>query len=286
MLPDKQICPEKTYLLKLANGLGWNISSDPSARPWVDLLAGIMSLPEKEDPRFASLLYRRKESPSPPEGWRECDLCEIRLLYREDSRDMVCELRQDPAGRVHLWTALFPVYRDVCFSGGLPLHGALVEKDGAGILLAGPADAGKTTCTRRLPASWKVLSDEESVIVRDEKGLYIAHPFPTWSRLSEESEVPQWKVESSVPLRAIFFIAKSSRDSAVRAGTGRAAMLIAGLAAEKYHIDWKCLDREERIRIRGRLFENAGSLALQIPSYLLDVSREGRFWDKMEEVLA
>ncbi|MDD5232815.1 MAG: SynChlorMet cassette protein ScmC [Syntrophales bacterium] len=276
----------KTYLLKLANGLGWNISSEPDAEAWVEILARIMSLPEKNDPAYPTIRYRMKNPQRHPDaGWSERDMSEICLLYRADSRDIICELQHESGSCVHIWSALFPVYRDVCFSGGLPLHGALAEKDGYGIILAGPADAGKSTCSRRLPAPWKILSDEESVIVPAGKGMYAAHPFPTWSLLADSRETPQRRVDAAVPLRAIFFIAKSEADSAKKAGTGKSAGLIAGLAGEKFHIDWETVGKAERIGILGRLFENAGSIALRIPAYHLGVSREGKFWEKMEEAL-
>ena len=65
--------------------------------------------------------------------------------------------------------------------GGLLIHGALAKKNNQGIILAGPSDAGKTTASLRLPSSWTSLSDDCTLIVRDDNGQYHAHPWPTWS---------------------------------------------------------------------------------------------------------
>lgn len=54
-----------------------------------------------------------------------------------------------------------------------PVHGALVKRNGRGILLCGPSCAGKSTlalaCAR---AGWHFVSDDGTFLVRDRPGIY------------------------------------------------------------------------------------------------------------------
>lgn len=84
--------------------------------------------------------------------------------------------------------------------GGLLLHGALAEHDGRGAILAGPGGVGKTTASRRLPPSWRSLSDDVALVVRGVDGKYWAHPWPTWSRFMFGGPCGSWDVQHAVPL--------------------------------------------------------------------------------------
>ena len=47
------------------------------------------------------------------------------------------------------------IHRDVLARDGLFLHGALAERNGFGVILAGPSGVGKTTASVRLPSPWR-----------------------------------------------------------------------------------------------------------------------------------
>ncbi len=85
--------------------------------------------------------------------------------------------------------------------GGLLVHGALVERNGTGVILAGPGGVGKTTASKRLPSTWRSLSDDTALIVKSPDGTYWAHPWPTWSRHRKGRQSGTWDVQAAaVPL--------------------------------------------------------------------------------------
>ncbi len=90
-------------------------------------------------------------------------------------------------------------------SRGLLLHGAMVEKEGKGAILAGPGGIGKTTACSRLPHPWKTQSDDTTLLIPAGNGGYRAHPWPTWSRFLDNGPGGSWPVEEAIPLRTLFF---------------------------------------------------------------------------------
>lgn len=62
------------------------------------------------------------------------------------------------------------------------VHGALMEKNGRGVLLCGPSGIGKSTTAGRMAAEgFEVLADDCFLLRRDANGKYWARPLPTWS---------------------------------------------------------------------------------------------------------
>ena len=62
------------------------------------------------------------------------------------------------------------------------VHGALMEKDGRGVLLCGPSGIGKSTTARRMAAEgFDILADDCFLLRRGERGDYWARGLPTWS---------------------------------------------------------------------------------------------------------
>jgi SynChlorMet cassette protein ScmC len=181
--------------------------------------------------------------------------------------------------------SLHPIYQRAQNSGGLPFHGALVERDGMGVLLAGRGGVGKSTCCRRIKSPWIVLGDEEALIAQDKRNQYLAHPFPTWSDYTERRSERTWNVQQYFPLSAIFFLEQAGADEVVTIGQAQAAILITQAAMQVWRRVWISMNYNKDISFKNRLFENACRLAKVVPSYLLRVSLKGRFWEKIEAVL-
>jgi SynChlorMet cassette protein ScmC len=184
-----------------------------------------------------------------------------------------------------MWLALYPIYQSVQEAGGLPLHAALVSREGIGVLLAAPAGSGKSTCCSRLPAPWETLCDDETLIVRDEQNHYLAHPFPTWSDYIFRTSERTWNVQDSVPLPVVFFLEQAPTDEVIPMGEGQAAVRFNQLATEVCWRHWHRFDCKRQRRLKQRLFHNASEFAKAIPAYRLRASLNGRFWEQMERVL-
>jgi SynChlorMet cassette protein ScmC len=222
-------------------------------------------------------------------GWVVSDPASLRVWCSESIPDVLCEVsHHDQVPEIqflNMWYALLPIYQRSIYGGGLPLHAGLVELDGLGVLLAASGDKGKSTCCLRLPDYWKPLCDDETLVVLDKKKKYRAHPFPTWSEYYWKRSEKTWDVQYSLPLSGVFFLEQSDADEVVPVGEGQAAVLMSESASQVCEKFWRALDREDQRPFRNGLFNNACEIAKQIPAYRLSVSRHGRFWEKMEQVL-
>jgi len=203
-------------------------------------------------------------------------------------QDVICEIeneRNPELDIVRMWTSLYIIYLQVQESGGLPLHAALVERDGKGILLVGPGGSGKSTLCRRLPRPWCALSDDQALIVRDARKRYLAHPIPTWSDYLWQRSERRCNVEHHVLLAAIFFIKQAGCDKVIPIGEGEAAAFINYSSTEVSRPIWCDLDVEEKWTVKMKIFGNACKLARAVPAYILHAGLNSQFWDEMEKVL-
>lgn len=185
--------------------------------------------------------------------------------------------------------------QEVQARGGVLLHSALVLRpfpigrgagdESNGILLAGRSGVGKTTASKRLSPPWRSLCDDTTLIVRDDRSVYWAHPWPTWSRLFVEHADDRWDVQSAAPLRAIFVVGQAVQDRAVPAGAGETVGLLLEVARQASRRMWVGASPDELRAFCAQRFENLCALVQAIPAYLLDVSLDGAFWEEMARVL-
>ena len=282
---------KSVYNLTFANGQAWDILSSEETLPLLHKLASIMELKSCKPSGSPKIIFAKEDALKEElkTDWKMRDLGLVKLWSNNETLDVICENKceyDDPAlDYIKICQSLYPVYKRVQDEGGIPLHAALVEKDGNGVLLAAPGETGKSTCCRRISGGWKALSDDEALIVRDRHGRYFAYPFPTWSDYIERNSAKTWNVQQHVPLSAIFFLEQAPKDEVIPIGSGKAAILINQSATNVLQRGWRNLDRSEETAFRMKLFENSCALAKEIPSFILKVSMTGRFWDEMEKVL-
>ncbi len=179
------------------------------------------------------------------------------------------------------------INRDVLARDGLFLHGALAERNGCGVILAGHSGVGKTTASIRLPSPWRSLSDDMTLVVRDEQGRYWGHPWPTWSFFWESNNSDRkWDVSYSVPLKGLFFLAQAPEDRAERIGAGQAACMLLETAqqATSGRLDDKSINGD-LTAMNLQLFKNACIMAKSMKSFILNVSLNGPFWNEIDLAL-
>lgn len=294
------------YCLELGNGGGWHIIATEGIGGWVEKLASIMELKPCEPNGNPKLIFTKRESKEkrccnlirglnentlgslPRKTWRAHNLGVLQLWSHDDVTDVICEIgpkENHDLDIIRIMLSVYPIYQRVLDSGGLPFHAALLERDGKGIVLAGSGGVGKSTCCRRTRHPWYALCDDETLIVRDDKMRYFAHPFPTWSEYIQRRSERTWNVQREVPLSSIFFLGRAEKTEVIPIGQGKAAILINQSATEVCKRNWIHLDRGEERGLRKKLFDNACEIAKTVPSYILRVSLTGRFWEKIEEAL-
>lgn len=179
---------------------------------------------------------------------------------------------------------LLPLYLEVLRKGGSPIHAALAELEGRGVLLAGRGGVGKSTCCRRLPPPWRAPADDLVLVVREASGRYCAHALPTWSAVHSGDEGPG-NIKRFIPLEAIFFLEQSNEDKAVQVGKGEAAVACRRSVMEVFWSLGPFKLVGDPLNVTRQVFENAAAFSLAVPACLLRVSLTGRFWERIEEAL-
>jgi SynChlorMet cassette protein ScmC len=250
--------------LVLADGNEWLfVGEDASASAIISKLRMIMQLGSLIGPSC-------KISVEPPRMWDYCK--------RSDEQ------------RLQLYYTFIQmmktIHRDVLARDGFFLHGALAERNGFGVILAGPSGVGKTTASIRLPSPWRSLSDDMTLVVRDAQGRYWGHPWPTWSFFSESNNSGRkWEVSYAVPLKGLFFLAQSREDRAERIGAGQAAGMLLETARQASSPLVNRNSNDNLTAMNLQLFNNACIMAKSMRSFILNISLNGQFWKEMDIAL-
>lgn len=303
---------EKTFssefLLELGNGQVWTLAAAKGAGSEVRRLGKMMRLKRSSQTAdHSKLVFIRngwgigkydKSIQSADEdletylielGWKAHTLNSIRLWSHDSVPDVVCEFRHQKGAHIEsilsMRLALLPIYQTAEMLGGLPLHSALVKNNDMSVMLAAPKKIGKSTCCGRFPSPWQVLCDEETLIVRNNRNQFMAHPFPTWSDYVAGDGKRTWDTQHHMPVAGIFFLEQSEKDQVASLGRGEAAAFINQMATQASYRFWGNLPVDEVRAKKKRLFQNSCELAEATPTFKLKVSLEGRFWEQIEEVL-
>ena len=263
------------YDLVLIDGGRWLITAgDREAARVVSRLADAMQLqavdPSASHAEGSHLLVSTEGHGPEDDGVR---LCVLPKLARGDGQYL--QLLQ--------LSSVFA--RDAQTRGGVLLHGALATNDRMGVILAAPGGTGKTTASGRLPAPWRSLCDDNTLVVRDPLGDYWAHPWPTWSHFLQGEPGGTWNVRDAVPLTGIFFLSQALHDRAEPVGPGHAVCLLVECAEQASHTMARDLSREDRRSVHLERFDNLCALARAVPAHVLCISLTGPFWREIEQML-
>jgi len=290
--------------MRLANGQGWHLIATEGVGSWLEKLASIMQLKTCDGNGYPKLIFSRKEKGEewleepiccpdwnlrekfPSTGWKTRKSHAIQIWSHCDVPDVFCEIGDEESYELdilRMLLAVHPIFEGAQYSGGLPFHAALVERNGIGILLAASGNKGKSTCCRRLRGPWNPVCDDETLVVRDDQKRYLVHPLPTWSDYLMKRSERTWNVQKYLPLSAIFFLEQAEIDKVVPIGQGQAAILAYQSATELTLPSWMKLDLKEMRAAKKKLFENACELAKSIPAFKLQVSLRGKFWEEIEK---
>jgi SynChlorMet cassette protein ScmC len=305
MIKDLLTCSyQKGYGLFLHDGNNWWITGNDESIKIVNEFASIMKLEEcLPDGLPKLILYRSNHnhslmsselnSPNLEAGWKLYNHETTYIWHNTSSGDVISEFKSSRTKidkYTAMWLSLQPICRKNIQMGGLPFHSGLIEHEGRGILLAATGGTGKSTCCRRLPDHWRLLCDDEVLIILDNNKKYCVHPLPTWkdyilNNYTIKREENKWDVQYSVPLSAIFFLEQSEKDEAIPIPTKKVPFFITELAFSVMDKKWINKTDEEKIELVSRIFNNAFDIAKVTPAFHLRVSLNGRFWEEIEKVM-
>lgn len=297
------------YKLALADGQKWIIVPSKKALPWVKKLARLMLLKRASRNAIGSrlIICRRVKwrdnskyclenldgimiNRLPIEGWvKEPFYTTIQEWFHPDASDVISEIGEEKdheSEYAKMCHFLYIIYKRVLDKGGFSCHAALVEHKKRGYLLVGPGGIGKTTCYRRFRPPWIPLCDDEALVVRNSQGKYRVHPFPTWSDYICRRSQPRWDVQYNLPVGGIFFLRQAHNDKIFPIGQGQAAVSVNEEAMRIFSLGWARRYDAEKVRtLRKKLFTNTSQFSLQVPAFILEASRSGKFWEEMEKAL-
>jgi len=295
----------KIYCLKLNNNLKWQIVSNKETNSYVEKLASIMELrPCKlnENPKliFVKNILDENELKQlisnlntiynlPKNGWRVLSSKLIKFWTHHSSQHIICEIgnsKSHISEIIKLSLSTYPIYKKVIEKGCLPLHSALIEKNGNGILLVASGNGGKSSCCNHLPSPWHAICDDEAVVVLNKDNAYSIHPFPTWSNCIFRCFKQTWNVQQHFPLTSIFFLKKDKVDKVIPLEKAKTIMKITKSANEAYQRFLQInLSKIKNRVLSTKIFDNSCEIAKKIPSYTLHFSLNGKFWSKIDKVI-
>jgi SynChlorMet cassette protein ScmC len=294
----------KVYCLSLSDGNKWQITGYEDGIRFADKLAFVMNLKECSLDNSPMLVFVentndiinedhinlfKKIIPTFEPDWRIYNFCKHQIWFDSEISNVICQSLYEEylynAEYFIIWNSLNLIYQRSMKTGGIPFHAGVAEYKGHGILLSAQSGTGKSTCCRRLPSHWKVLCDDEALVVRDVNGKYRIHPFPTWSNYFENRELKTWSVEDSTSASAIFFLEQSDIDEVIPLDTSQSAMLITGSVTQACNMFISDMGKEYQPKFIREVFNNAFEIAKTIPAFRLRVSLNGRFWEEIEKVL-
>jgi SynChlorMet cassette protein ScmC len=276
------------YNLALADGTYWEISAgDKEAAAIVSQLGEAMQLrvaSDASESHHHGNRYRlivRVDANSPQADWH------VPLASKNNGAVVsilrTCAFWGGPYINLMRLSLIFA--RQAQVHGGVLLHGALAERDGMGVILAASGGTGKSTASNRLPAPWRPLCDDTTLVVRDAQGNYWAHPWPTWSLFLDGEPGGAWGVQNAVPLKGIFFLAQAGEDRVERIGSGHAASLLVECEEQVSTLMARGLSKEEFHAMYLERFNSLCSLAKVIRAHMLHISLTGAFWQEMDQAL-
>ncbi|PWR71746.1 SynChlorMet cassette protein ScmC [Methanospirillum stamsii] len=170
--------------------------------------------------------------------------------------------------------------------GGFLIHGALIEKNGCGIVLSGPSGIGKSTASKRIPPPWCSLSDDATLILKHDNGSYHAHPWPTWSTFFNNGTGGKWDTKKSVPLKGLFFLKQSDIDLVEKIQLHNKFIMVFECIQHMFKRCEHNFREPNNIReVYKKEIKNVGDFITSVPIYLLQNTLSGKFWESIELII-
>lgn len=273
------------------NDSRWGLSAAEEAKAWLKKFTSVMNLKKNDDKTDKQIKFVRNDPLSHlknTNGVKQYRLRDLSFIESTDSSLILCDIGLKAAYEdeiTKMWLALFPIYHNIQKQGGYPFHGALIRRKDFGFLMMAPSRTGKSTCCRRMPDDWQVLSDDDTVAYQTANGQVFAHPFPTWSEHRNIQCNLIWDVQKSYSLNAFFFLERSEKDEIIPVGPGLSSMLINNSISDILYFYSPNFEIPEYKEYKKISMLNACKMAKILPSFILRASLNGDFYEKIDEAI-
>ena len=263
----------------LADGSSWVVvPGDEGATHVVETLAAVMRLSD-DTPKSAAPARELRVITS------ESADCRVPPDTRGDGPVRVCVFPSTDRAMhmIAVERVAQAMARDAQRRGGLLIHGALAEWRGCGFILAGAGTVGKSTASRRLPAPCRSWCDDATLVVRDDRGRFRAHPWPTWSRFYQDGEGGSWDTAASLPLAAVFFLSQAPDDAVtpIQHPAQAIAMALECVSAVSSGMR-RGLEPDQTRALSSEQLANVEALVAATPTFGLQLCLTGSFWTLLE----
>jgi hypothetical protein len=153
--------------------------------------------------------------------------------------------------------------------GGVLVHSAGVVEDDRAYVFFGTSGSGKTTTSKlSLEAGRRVLSDDMNIVLPGQNGP-VVHKVPFAGELGRTSIDRR-----SYPLKAIFRLEKGDENSLRPMGPAETVASLMTCSPNVNHNPFR----------HQQLFSIHTSIVQSVPAYVLTFTKEGGFWDVLEEL--
>jgi len=292
------------HCLKLEDGQVWEFVSTNGAEVLLEKMAYIMELsccPAGTGQKMIFFCGNLRDKPYPDfthiestelanlpkSGWSVTKLNHVHIWRNQQTSDILCEFDKRRGKSLdfrRILQSIYPVYSNTITNGGIPLHSALLEYYGKGVLILATSGTGKSTCCSRVESPWHPVCDDEALVVRMGEGFRV-HPFPTWNDYIVRHSNKTVDVQRNLPLSAIFFLQRSASDRVEPASKGIVAYSLYRSSLQIFDRYKLYLGEAELHAANKQMFENACLIPNTVPSYVLHASLRGRFWEEMKKVI-
>jgi SynChlorMet cassette protein ScmC len=285
-----------TYSLCLSNGQSWNLNAGKDLEIWLSRLAGVLRLsPSAPVPGRSDFYFTTDQVVADnlsPNVWQELPSRYLTIYLNRSNADICCLLHGNFLGDrieevVMMLFGIQGIFASAIRNGGVPLHAALICRDGQGIAIAAPGGTGKSTCATRVRQPWVALADDAGLAVISGEGHYLIHPMPTWSVFFDYQDWnASWQVEQAPNLELICTLKRSDTDAISPLGNGNAAALIYQSALQIWRgTQSRYSPATSHQHWTAQIFENSCRLARSVPCVTLEATKEGCFWEEIDRFL-
>lgn len=180
------------------------------------------------------------------------------------------------------WIFLSALYPLVRHEEVLPVHGALLCRDEAGVIVGGPSGAGKSTCARRVTDGWSALSEDWCLITRvgDE---YFAQGLPTWSNRAYRRQGALTDINRHVRLSAGYRIRQDDCDRIETMPKMEQRIFWMNRFADLFYCWNFHASNPLRQKVSFSALNFVSALSTKIEARELKCTLHGRFWNELEK---
>lgn len=230
---------------------------------------------DKLPDRFASLLF----DAVPRDGWKMCgDEIGCWTFWHDQIQQGLIVIGAIPntyKARFYFpWPAML---YDIIRRGGGIFHGGLIERGDKYYIITAPPGGGKTTAIGRLPIEWQVFADDACLIWPDRNGKFWASPLPTWSVIISRSQplpaIGLVQIGLTMPVSGIIILNKEKQDRLLLLDHSEILLPIFQALCEHPRVV------QEQYHSRTELFDIAHKIVNACPSWQLDITLDGDFWN-------